>query len=225
MGKGGKARHNHLVLLCVMCAIFDLYTHTHTHTHIMVGVRAGSRAGDSDDDPDDGDSDHLQRQGLRENFNGNAGAMEDGLWVQVHRRHRGKGGFQRKNFNGTVPNAFSDQETRQRESYTKKSEGKSIYKPRTFAEGSGPSSTDAQQAGTRANFKPWGLSKERGSAESHPLKVQARLGTHTKLHFAPGSTPASWKDICLLGRKLDDISRLTFIQPSKLADGDFVAKN
>ena len=86
----------------------------------MVGVRAGSSAGNSDDDPDDGDSDHLQRQGLRENFNGNAGAMEDGLWVQVHRRHRGKGGFQRKNFKGTVPNAFSDQETGQRESIQKR---------------------------------------------------------------------------------------------------------
>ena len=45
-----------------------------------------------------------------------------------------------------------------------------------------------------------------------------------RLHFAPGSAPTSWKDICLIGRRLDDACKLSFIQPTKTTDGDYTAK-
>jgi len=56
-----------------------------------------------------------------------------------------------------------------------------------------------------------------GSSVALPLKAQNRSGTHSNIY-------TSWKNICLLGRKLDDISKLNFVPLCKLADGDLIVK-
>ena len=38
--------------------------------------------------------------------------------------------------------------------------------------------------------------------------------------FVPDSSPTSWKDVCMLGRNLEDNCKLSSIQPSKTIAGD-----
>ena len=71
------------------------------------------------------------------------------------------------------------------------------------------------------NARQWPiLRSSRSVVQSGKLGMQPITPS---LRFIPGSTSSSWKDICVLGRKINEGCDLEFIDPVKGFDGTLVA--
>ena len=66
-------------------------------------------------------------------------------------------------------------------------------------------------------------SKEFSNQQSCPINLQC-LKKSAPRKFAPGSFPTSWKDVCIMGRILDDDCKLSYIKPQTNSDGSIYAR-
>ena len=148
------------------------------------------------DDQEDGDHDHLQSFSAQKSTINEAETMEEGPWVPVRQRNRGKRGVQMKNSNETVNQTPS-----------RRWAGSHSGLLRWGAE---KSRANQNKAGKRHNTV--GEHQGPGTKASFPFK------------FASGSSPITWKDICFQGRKTSEKCHLDYIELNKSADGTGYAK-